>query len=179
METKMSLRAVVEAGILIALAAVLSMIKVYHAPQGGSVTAGSMVPVIIVALRWGPKIGVLAGIAYGFVQQLIEPYIVHPVQMLLDYQVAFGVLGLAGFFRKSPAIGAAIGIAGRFVSHVAAGVVFFASYAPAGTSPLVYSLAYNASYLVPEVVISAVVIYVLAATQVLRVGLRAVGRLPE
>ncbi|NPV70111.1 MAG: energy-coupled thiamine transporter ThiT [Firmicutes bacterium] len=167
---RVNTRVLVEAGVMIALASVLSMIKVYHAPQGGSVTAGSMVPVLVLALRWGPRAGILTGIAYGFVQQLIEPFVVHPVQAILDYPVAFGVLGLTGFFRQSPALGCLVGILGRFVAHVVSGLVFFASYTPAGSIPLVYSLVYNGSYLVPEVLISAVVIYFLSTSRVLQWG---------
>jgi len=148
-------RILVEAGVLIALATVLSFLKVYRAPQGGSVTAASMVPIIMLALRWGPRAGILTGVAYGLVQQMIDPFVVHPVQMLLDYSVAFGLLGLAGLFRRMPALGASVGVLGRMVSHVVA-----------------YSLVYNASYLVPEVIISAVVIQMLATSKVLTWGIQ-------
>ncbi len=154
-------RVLVESGVLIALASVLSLIKVYQAPQGGSVTAASMAPLIALALRWGPKAGVLAGAAYGILQMVMKPYVVHPVQAILDYPLAFGALGLAGFLRGLPAVGAAVGIFGRLVAHVISGVVFFSEYAPAGSNVLVYSLLYNASYLVPEVLISAVLIHAL------------------
>lgn len=169
---RLNTRAIVEAGVMIALATVLSFIKVYQAPQGGSVTAGSMIPVLAVALRWGPRAGILTGIAYGFVQQLVEPFVVHPVQALLDYPVAFGMLGIAGFFQKRPLLGVVLSIAGRFLSHVISGVVFFASFAPKGTPALTYSLAYNGSYLIPEVLISAVAVYILSTTRVLTRGNR-------
>jgi len=165
-------RILVEAGVLIALATVLSFLKVYRAPQGGSVTAASMVPIIMLALRWGPRAGILTGVAYGLVQQMIDPFVVHPVQMLLDYSVAFGLLGLAGLFRRMPALGASVGVLGRMVSHVVSGVVFFGAYAPEGSSVLAYSLVYNASYLVPEVIISAVVIQMLATSKVLTWGIQ-------
>ncbi|MGE5485451.1 MAG: energy-coupled thiamine transporter ThiT [Ignavibacteriales bacterium] len=163
-------RVLVEAGILIALATALSMVKVYQAPQGGSVTAGSMIPVIIIALRWGPRVGVLSGVAYGLLQCIIEPYIVHPVQAVLDYPVAFGLLGLAGFFDRMPAAGVAAGICGRFAAHVLSGLVFFASSTPEGSTPLVYSLIYNGSYLVPEVVLSALVVHFLSVGRLLQQG---------
>jgi len=81
---------------------------------------------------------------------------VHPVQFLLDYPVAFGALGLAGLFRGTPWLGVVVGGAGRFVAHFLSGVVFFAQYAPRGTSPWTYSAAYNGSYMLPEVVVSVV-----------------------
>lgn len=173
---KGSTRFLVESGILLALASVLSVIKVYQAPQGGSVTAGSMIPVLVLAIRWGPGAGVLAGVAYGFLQLMIEPFVMHPVQMVLDYPVAFGVLGLAGLSKRYPAAGVAAGIAGRFVAHVVSGLVFFASNAPEGSTPLAYSVAYNASYLVPEVLISALVIHLLSASRVLDRGLHRGGK---
>jgi len=145
-----------ETAIAVALVAVLSNIKVYQMPQGGSITAGSMVPVFYIALRWGAPWGMLAGALAGVVNYLTDPYFVHPVQVLLDYPVAFGALGLAGLLQRWPAVGVVVGGAGRFLSHVLSGVVFFASFAPKGTSPLVYSLIYNGSYMLPEVVISIV-----------------------
>lgn len=157
-----STRALVEAAVMIGLATALSFWKVYQAPQGGSVTAGSMIPILLVAVRWGPGVGLAAGAVYGIVQFLVEPFFVHPVQFFLDYPLAFGLLGLAGFFARQPAAGAALGIAGRFVSHYLSGVVFFAEYAPAGVSPWVYSAAYNAGYLVPELIVSAVLVTALA-----------------
>jgi thiamine transporter len=99
---------------------------------------------------------VLAGVLAGIVNYILEPFFVHPVQLLLDYPVAFGMLGAAGFFQRSPVIGIVIGGLGRFLAHFASGVVFFASYAPEGVSPAVYSAVYNGSYMLPETVISVV-----------------------
>jgi len=156
-----STRALSEIVVVIALSTVLSYIKIYHLPQGGSVTAGSMVPLLWLSLRRGAKVGLLASIVYGIVQLSVEPYIYHPIQVLLDYPIAFGLLGLAGFFRKYVLIGVAIGIFGRFVSHLLSGVIFFAEYAPTGMSPIVYSAIYNGSYLIIELVVSAVLTYII------------------
>ena len=150
------LQRLVEIGIAVALVAVLSNVRVYKLPQGGSITAGSLVPVFYIALRWGGKAGMLAGVLAGLVNYILEPFYVHPLQVLLDYPVAFGALGLAGFFPRSPALGIVIGGAGRFLAHFLSGIVFFASYAPKGTSPVVYSAVYNGSYMLPEIVISVV-----------------------
>ncbi len=158
---KLPLRAWIEAGVMIALAVVLHQIKVYQAPAGGAVTAGSMVPLIYLAVRYGPRFGMLTGAAYGLIDFAFEPYFVHPVQFLLDYPLAFGVLGLAGLaiFRKRPALGAVAGVALRFVCHLLSGVVFFASSAPAGQNVWVYSAIYNGTYLGPELIISGVLTY--------------------
>jgi thiamine transporter len=150
------LQRLVEIGIAVALVAVLSNVRVYKLPQGGSITAGSLVPVFYIALRWGGRAGVLAGVLAGIVNYVFEPYFVHPFQALLDYPVAFGVLGVAGFFSRSPVLGIVIGGIGRFLAHFLSGLVFFASYAPEGTSPAVYSAVYNGSYMLPEIVISVV-----------------------
>lgn len=161
MSKTFSTRALSEIVVVIALSTVLSYIKIYHLPQGGSVTAGSMVPLLWLSLRRGAKVGLLASIVYGIVQLSVEPYIYHPIQVLLDYPIAFGLLGLAGFFRKYVLIGVAIGIFGRFVSHLLSGVIFFAEYAPTGMSPIVYSAIYNGSYLIIELVVSAVLTYII------------------
>jgi thiamine transporter len=151
-----NLQRMVEIAIAVALVAVLSNIRVYKLPQGGSITAGSLVPIFYVALRWGGRAGILAGVLAGVVNYILEPYFVHPVQVLLDYPVAFGALGLAGFFPRRPVAGIVVGGLGRFLAHFLSGIVFFASYAPAGTSPAVYSAVYNGSYMLPETVISVV-----------------------
>lgn len=161
-----STRMLAEAGIMIAAAQILSYVKVYEAPYGGSVTAGSMVPIILFSLRWGVKSGLLAAAAYGILQLLIggEVYTLHIVSVLFDYVVAFGLLGLSGLFRnsvKGTLAGACLGIFGRFVCHVISGIVVWASYAPEGMHPLLYSVAYNGSYLLPELAITLIIIRIL------------------
>jgi len=168
---RLPLRAYIEAGALIALSAVLSVIKIWHMPQGGSVTAASMIPVLLIGLRWGAKLGIPAGVAYGIIDYLMGGWFVHPVQWMLDYPIAFGALGVAGLLRKQPLLGVAAAITGRFIAHLTAGAVFFGSYAPTGQSPWVYSAIYNGSYLVPELAISLLVAWLLSRTEVMR-GLR-------
>jgi thiamine transporter len=155
----------------VALSGVLHLITLYQLPEGGRITAAAMVPVLFVAVRRGPRIGILAGIAYGLVVLVEEPYIYHPVQFLLDYPLAYGALGLAGFFKKVPLAGVAVGIAGRFVCHFISGLVFFATYAPTGMDPALYSAIYNASYLVPELLVSGIVMFVLQKRQILQLYL--------
>lgn len=156
---------------IVALATVLSYIKILHLPQGGSITAGSMVPLLWFSLRRGPKIGVFACLIYGLVQLMLEPYIYHPVQVLLDYPLAFGVIGLAGLFKGRPLIGIVVGIAGRFVAHFLSGIIFFAEYAPPGIHPAMYSAIYNGSYLLGELVVSAILTYLIIKRGLLEIYL--------
>jgi thiamine transporter len=152
-----------EAALAIALAFVLGLIKVFQMPFGGSISL-EMIPLILLALRQGPVVGVITGAAYGLLNLAVGPVVVHPVQVLFDYPLAFGALGLAGFFRptvRGAVIGATVAVLARFVCHFVSGVVFFASYAPEGWNPYVYSGAYNAAYLIPSLVIALVVVVVL------------------
>lgn len=168
---KIPTRVLTEAVAAVALAGVLHLIKVFQAPQGGAVTAAAMVPVLFVALRRGPKVGIVAGIAFGLVVLVEEPFVYHPVQFLLDYPLAFGALGLAGFFHKQPVVGVAVAIGGRFVCHFISGLVFFATYAPAGMNPALYSAIYNGGYLFPELVVSELVMLILVRRKVLQMYL--------
>jgi thiamine transporter len=159
---------------MVALAGVLEYVSGFlplQMPEGGRVTLAAMVPIFFVAARRGPRIGILAGIAFGLVVLVEEPFIYHPVQVLLDYPLAFGALGLAGFFRHSPVLGVAVGIGGRFLCHFTSGLVFFATYAPAGMNPALYSAIYNAWYLVPELIISSVFMFILQKRHVLEIYL--------
>ncbi|MEM1509122.1 MAG: energy-coupled thiamine transporter ThiT [Thermofilaceae archaeon] len=166
-----------EAAMMIALASALSLFKVFRMPQGGSVTLGSMVPILLFAMRRGVKYGVLAGILFGFVRLYLSMYVVHPVQLLLDYPLAFGALGLAGLIKTSKdkplhaVVGTVAGIGGRFLSHWLSGVVFFAEYAPAGQHPALYSAIYNGGYLGVELILSSIIIYTLAKTKVMKIFL--------
>jgi thiamine transporter len=158
---KIQTKIIAEIIVVVALSYALNLIVLFRMPQGGSVTVVSMVPILWLALRRGTKIGVLAGVVFGLVDLMPTPFVVHPVQFLLDYPLAFGSLGLAGLFQKHPIVGVVAGIFGRFVCHFVSGIVFFAMYAPAGMNPVVYSAIYNGSYLVVELVFSVVIMYVL------------------
>ena len=154
---------------LVALSTVLSFFKILEMPQGGSVTLGSMVPILWLAIRRGPKVGLFAATVYGVVQLMVDPSgVYYPTQAVLDYPVAFGLLGLAGFFRKRAFLGVNVGILGRFVAHFLSGIIFFAQYTPEGVHPAVYSAAYN-GYMLVELVISVYVFYLLHESKVLKI----------
>lgn len=166
-----STRIIAEVSVFVALATILSFIKIYSFPQGGSITAGSMVPILWLALRRGPKIGLFSGFVYGLVQLAVQPYVYHPLQVFLDYPLAFGMLGIIGFFKKNAMIGVILGVFGRFFMHFLSGVIFFGIYAPEGWNPIVYSAAYNAGYIIPEILISGLIIYTLQKSRILNIYL--------
>ncbi|WP_082234392.1 energy-coupled thiamine transporter ThiT [Halobacillus massiliensis] len=141
--------------------------------QGGSVSF-AMVPVFIMAFRWGLKGGVMTGLLLGFYQILTGAYILTAVQAFLDYIVAFGVIGLAGIFAKPVweaaktrnlkrmitwmVAGAFVGSLLRFLGHFIAGIVFYGEFAPPGQPVWIYSLVYNGGYMLPAFVLSSIVI---------------------
>lgn len=145
-------------GVVLALSTVLSLIVVYRWPQAGSITLGSMVPIIILSIVYGPEVGFVAGFLFGIINLIVDPQVYYPIQALFDYPLAYMSLGLAGFFKKNKLLAPIPAILGRFIFHYLSGVIFFASYAPEGQSPYIYSAVYNASYLVPEMIIAIVVL---------------------
>ncbi|PVX24193.1 MAG: energy-coupled thiamine transporter ThiT [Candidatus Bathyarchaeum sp.] len=164
-----STKILAEIVVFVSLATILSYIKLFSLPQGGSVTAASMVPILWLALRRGPKVGLFAAILYGVVQFGIDPYFIHPAQVLIDYPVAFGLLGVAGFFQKRSYTGVTLGVVGRFVAHFFSGIIFYAIWAPEGMHPAVYSAIYNGGYLLVELVITLYIIYLLRKSKVLQI----------
>lgn len=151
----------VYSAVAIALAVVCSMIKFANLPMGGSVTLFSMLFIVLIGYWYGAYVGIMTAVAYGLVQFVMEPIFYTVPQMLLDYVLGFGALGLAGFFagkKHGLTVGYLVGVFGRYVFTVISGVVFFGSYAPEGTPAIVYSLGYNASYIVPEAVMTLIVI---------------------
>lgn len=152
-----NVRVLVEMALAAALAVVLSLIKLYTLPQGGSLSL-EMIPVFYIAVRRGGALGCVTGLLMGLGQLFFGAYIVHPAQLVLDYPLAFTLLGVAGFMRSTPLVGVVVGSFLRFAAHVLSGLIFFAQYAPEGMNVLAYSAIYNASYMLPETVITLVVI---------------------
>ena len=161
---------------LVALSAVLSMITVFNAPYGGTVTAASMVPVIIAGLIYRSKWGLLTALVYAVLQMIIGGIVPPPVPsfwmyllvILLDYVLSYTCLGLSGYFfelfkgrRFAIPCSGAIVMMIRFVCHFLSGILIWDVYAPEGTSVWVYSLLYNGAYMLPEIVISTIVLCLL------------------
>jgi len=156
-------RKLTEIAVAVAMAVVCSLIKVWEMPQGGSV-ALTMVPILLIAIRSGWVAGCTTGAIYGLLSLLIAGVVYHPMSILLDYVLAFGLLGLAGLFKKNLTgivLGSFVGVAGRFVSSLVSGAVLFAEYAPAGQNPWIYSLGYQATYMVPEFILTVAILVLL------------------
>lgn len=151
--SKWSINELVVAALCIALSFVLSYIKVYELPNGGSITPASMLPIFLFAYIYGPVKGLLVSFAFSLLQMTQGLHVVHWAQFLLDYVFAFTVLGVAGFFRKSFISGIVAGGLLRFLCAFLSGAIFFAEYAPEGQGAILYSLLYNASYMLPEILI--------------------------
>lgn len=148
-------------GLLIALATVTSFIKIFSFPFGGSVTLLSMLFVVLAGYFYGPKLGILTAIVYGLVQLVIDPQIYYPMQVVMDYVLAFGALGLGSFFWKKKhglITGYLVGVTGRYLFSALSGYIFFAEYAWEGWSPILYTLAYNGSYIYAEAAITLVLL---------------------
>ena len=169
-KTVLTTKQLVYSAAAVALAVVCSMIKLFEMPMGGSVTLLSMLFIVLIAYWYGPYVGIMTAVAYGLVQFVMEPIFYTIPQMLLDYPLAFGALGLAGFFHKKKwglQTGYIVGVIGRFVFATISGVVFFGAFAPEGMHPLVYSAGYQASYLIPEAVVTLIIIYIPPVTKAL------------
>ena len=170
-------RMLAEAGVAIAIAQVLSFITLFHMPQGGSIKAAALVPLMIYAYRCGGKRGIFAGVVYGILHFILGfKSSVHYLSIILDYLVAYGVIGVCGYFKDSISgliTGSIVGIALRWAVSVTSGAVVFASYAPQGQNPWIYSMVYNASYMVPDGILNIVVL--LFIYQGVKRGLRRRG----
>jgi len=217
--------------VIVALSGVLYSVRPFSLPYGGSITLGSMVPVMWLSLRRGAKIGIFAGAVFGLlalpIDVLMLPYspIANPAQVFLDYPLAFAALGLAGLFKtkdeqpkdlselgvyallsalcfvgailhhaiwivpaifffilaiggvmekkawRSPLVGVTVAGFAKFLAHFISGVIFWADYAPPELGPYLYSAVYNGSFLIPEFVISAFLIYLLVRRKTIEITL--------
>ncbi len=159
---KTDVRALTYGALCMAMSFVLSYIKLWSMPLGGSVTLASMLPLLWYSNKFGVKNGLIAGAAYGLLQLIQKPEIYHWVQVLLDYPLAFMMLGLAGCV-KNLQLGSILGVAGRWVCHILSGAIFFAEWVPEGWSNAwIYSAAYNGAYLLVDLIICLVLSFVLA-----------------
>ena len=167
---KISAKQLAFAAVALALATVCSNIRLFRLPMGGAVTLFSMLIVTLIGYWYGPAVGLMAAVAYGLLQMIFDTYVVSLPQVLLDYPLAFGALGLSGFFSEKKnglVIGYLVAITGRFLFSVLSGVVFFGMYAPEGMSPLAYSVAYNGSLIYGEGIITLLILMIPAVKSAL------------
>lgn len=163
MGKKLTAKQIAFCAMSIALATILSNIKLFHFPTGGSVTLLSMFVVTLPGFFFGPVAGIVTAVSYGVFRMIINPYILFPAQLVVDYLLAFGALGLSGFFSnaKNGLIkGYIAGVLGRFVFSVISGWIFFGSYAWEGWGALPYSIVYNAIYMFSEAILTVIVLLI-------------------
>ena len=156
------------AAMAMALAYVTSMIKLLHMPMGGSISLFSMLFITLIGYWYGLKTGLTAAIAYGLLQMVIDPYIISVPQLLCDYVLAFGALGLSGIFHNAKGgliKGYIVGVIGRFVFAFLSGFIFFGDYAPEGMNPAIYSFLYNGAYIFAEAALTIVVLAIPAVAK--------------
>lgn len=163
---KASAKQIAFSGVAIALGTVTSMIKIFEFPMGGSLTLFSMLFVTLVGYWYGTRAGITASVAYGILQLVLWPYIINPVQPIVDYVLAFGALGLSGVFHNSKnglVKGYILAVIGRYFFAFLSGLIFFGSYASdygftGFFGPVLYSLVYNGIYLGAEAGITLVLL---------------------
>ncbi len=164
------------AAMMVALSFALSYAKLWEMPMGGSITLGSMLPIMLLAVGKGEKWGISAAFVSSLFQLLqavaaanVFPYCETPLTLvvciLFDYLVPFTVIGLAGIFRNlsfgklrhgGVYLGITLVCVARFVCHYITGVVIWGQWAPDGVGKYLYSLLYNGEYMLPELAITLV-----------------------
>lgn len=161
-KNRISTKQLVFSAAAMALAMITSGIKIVHMPMGGSVTLCSMLFICLIGYMFGLRTGLMAAVAYGFLQLITNPYIISIPQMLTDYIFAFGSLGLSGIFesKKNGLLwGYLLGVLGRFFFTFLSGMIFFGSYASYyNMAAPVYSFVYNGAYLGLEALITVVLL---------------------
>lgn len=176
MKSTMRTRKMVEAALLVALATVLSILKIAELPYGGSITLASMFPILLLSYRHGVCWGLGGGFVYAVLQQLLGlnnlSYFTTWQSILaiifLDYIIAFAVVGLGGIFRRvvshqalSLGTGAFFVCVLRYLCHVVSGATVWAGLSIPDSAALAYSLIYNATYMIPETIVLVAVAYYL------------------
>ena len=170
-----AIKQIVFSGAAIALATVIAtVIKLPSLPNGGSVTLFSMLIVCLIGYWYGIKTGIIAAFAYGILQFITGPYVVHPVQVLLDYPLAFAALGLSGLFsnsRNGLLKGYFAGVAGRFLFHEISGLIFYTTYLGGfgdNLTAIWASTVYNLSYILPEAILTCILLLIPAVSSAMK-----------
>ncbi|MDR3185235.1 MAG: energy-coupled thiamine transporter ThiT [Christensenellaceae bacterium] len=162
-----NIKATVYGAICIALGFSLSYFKLFSLPNGGSITFASLLPIMIYSYMFGIRKGAMVAFMYGMLQFIQEPYFLDPWQFLLEYPLAFGMIGLAGIFHERNMIKKAgpvvqfilggVSVATlRFICHFIAGMIVWKIWFDPDVNPIAYSLVYNLSYVFPDMLIALV-----------------------
>ena len=168
---KMGTRQLVFCAMAIALAYVTSYLKLFSLPWGGSVTLCSMLFIVLIGNWYGVQTGIFAGLAYGIMQFLQEPYVLSFFQVCCDYILAFAALGVAGFFAKSShglLKGYIAAVIARGAFHALGGYLYWMDYMPENfpqSLKAVYPIVYNYSFLLAEAVITVIIISIPAVVK--------------
>ena len=179
---KPNLRDMIACAMMVALATVLSMIKLYEAPLGGSVTLLSMLPISVLSIRLGLSWGLTGGFLHAMIQMFLDlgrviSWGLTPAALIgcivFDYLLAFTAIGLAGILRRHGRGGMVLGIALalflRFCSHLVSGTLIFDVWMPDGfANPFVYSVIYNCQYMLPELGFTVIAVMILTKTPAFR-----------
>lgn len=161
MKTNSNIRVLTISALMVALGFILSQIKLFQMPQGGSVTLLGMLPIVLLGYLYGTKNGVIGGICLGIFNIIFGGYIIHPVQLFIDYIASFAVLGLAGIFRDKKnglTKGYLFSVLLRYLCFVISGTIFFGDYAPEGFNAIVWSIWYNITFIGVEAIITLIII---------------------
>lgn len=171
-------RILAECAAMVALATILSILKMADLPYGGSITMASMLPLVIVSYRHGTKWGLISSFVYGAIELVLGlktlSYVTGVASVvaviLLDYIVAFGVIGLSGLVRKmkvestSLVLGSLIACTARYICHVISGATVWAGLSIPTAAALTYSFIYNATYMLPETLILMAVAFFIGSS---------------
>ncbi len=174
-----------ESAVMIAIATVLGLIRIVELPYGGSVTIASMLPIVIIAYRNGMGYGLISGLVYGAIQQLLGLHTLSWVStwqsvlavILLDYIIAFAVIGFSGIFRSKKidqaaalTLGALFVCVLRYMCHVISGATVWAGLSVPTAGALINSFAYNATYMIPETIVLLITAYYIGSMIDFRTG---------
>lgn len=162
-------KTLVMGALCLGLAFILSFIKLWEMPQGGAITLASSLPIILFGYIYGWKQGFIVAFTYSLLQMIQSPgYVMNVPQAILDYVIAFTVLGIAGCFRKNIFIGTVSAYVLRYISHVIAGLIWYQQYNATSFSGTAYCFLYNLVFLLPELVICLVILAVPNVRQMFR-----------
>ena len=166
--------------VTVALAVLLGFIRLYRLPWGGSLSL-KLLPLVYLAITLGPRAGLTGGLLAGLLTLILDPVVIHPAQVLLDYLLPYSLIGVIGFFPFWPRLGIIITCFLRLISHTVSGAIYFAAYTPRllnlqvyqlirtdtgidfplimqdWAAPWLYSLLYNGTLIIPETIIMVVI----------------------